>query len=105
MTNVGEWSDWRQFPDPRKGAAGCYNVRHGKQLILFGMGGHVASRMTSLLPSPLGKGTRNNSKKRQHLLEHLSEIEYQTLACEDRAAAVRAEKAMAVHRNDYLFRT
>ena len=112
MTKINDWSDWRPFPDPREGGVlvapfgpGCYKLKHGDKLLLFGMGGHVASRMTSLLPAPLGKGTRNNSAKRQYLLEHLPEIQYQTLACVDRAAARKAENVIAVSRNEYLFTT
>lgn len=110
--NLNEWSEWRPFPDPRKGGVlvapfgpGCYNLRHGHQLVLFGMGGHVASRMTSLLPSPLGKGTRNNSAKRCYLLEHLLEIEYQTLACSDRQSAIEAERILAAKKSKYRFQT
>jgi hypothetical protein len=109
---MADWSDWRPFPDPRKGGVliapfgpGCYNVRHGSQLILFGMSGHVAARMASLLPAPLGKGTRNNSRKRKYLEAHLAEIEYQTLACADRSAALQAEREIAKNRNDYKFTT
>jgi hypothetical protein len=103
---MNEWSEWRPFPDPRKGGVliaplgpGCYNLRLGPQLVLFGMAGHVASRMTSLLPEPHGKGTRNNSKKRYYVFEHLAEIEYQTMACASREDATAAEKEIALNRD------
>lgn len=109
---MNEWSEWRPFPDPQKGGVliapfgpGCYNLRRGTQLILFGMGGHVASRMTSLLPSPWGTGTRNNLEKRKYLLEYLSEIEYQTLTCADRQSAIEAERIIATRSAEYLFPT
>jgi hypothetical protein len=41
-----EWSAWRRFPDPRKlelltapFGPGCYELRDGEQLVVFGMGG------------------------------------------------------------------
>ncbi len=59
-----EWSEWRLFPDPRKSeilvapfGPGCYELRNGEQLVLYGRGAHVAYSMTSLLPSDLGWGT------------------------------------------------
>lgn len=73
-----EWSEWRSFPDPRKSGMliapfgpGCYQLRNGEQLVLFGQAGHVAYRMTSLLPDPLGCGTRGNEGKRKYVCEHL----------------------------------
>ena len=72
-----EWSDWRRFPDPRKlelliapFGPGCYELRNGMQLVLFGKGNHVAERMASLLPPPYGCGTRNNQAKRKYVFEH-----------------------------------
>jgi hypothetical protein len=64
-----EWSEWRPFPDPRKSGiltapfgAGCYELRHRDgRLVLFGTAGHVAYRMTSLLPKPFGSGHRSNA--------------------------------------------
>jgi hypothetical protein len=58
------WSQWRSFPDARSGGTltapfgpGCHELRRRDgQLVLFGMAGHVADRMTSL--SPFGSGTR-----------------------------------------------
>jgi hypothetical protein len=64
-----EWSEWRLFPDLRKRESliaplgpGRYKPRIGEQLFLFGKSNHVAKRMTSLLPAPLGSGPRNNDR-------------------------------------------
>ena len=52
--------------------AGVYQIRlrpPDGSLILVGIGGHLARRMTSLLPAPLlGAGTRNASDKRSYVL-------------------------------------
>ena len=84
---MAAWSEWRFFPDPRKGealvaplGAGCYDLRLGDEKILFGRGGHLALRMTSLLPRPEGTGTRNNTDKRAFVLANLGRIEYRTIA-------------------------
>jgi hypothetical protein len=77
-----KWTQWRRFPDPRKlelltapFGPGCYELRDGAQLVLFGTSSHLAQRMTSLLPAPFGSGTRNNQNKRAYVLEHLDSIE------------------------------
>ena len=95
------WSRYRPFPDPRKGGIlhaplgpGVYDLRRvstGKP-VLFGIGSRCAHRMTSLLPAPLGTGTRNNSRKRNYLLRHLSDIEYRTCACKSREEAADIER-------------
>lgn len=106
------WSKWRQFPDPRKGESlvapfgpGCYELRHGPQLVLFGKGNNVAHRVTSLLPAPLGAGTRNNEGKRRYVLENLANIQYRTLACMTAAEAGRLEQELKAARSAYLFAT
>jgi hypothetical protein len=72
--------------------------------VLFGIGGNVASRMCSLLPHPLGCGTRNNKDKREYVLGYLHQIEYRTLACATRQEAEEVERQM---RKDgaYLYKT
>lgn len=94
-----KWSGWRRFPDPRcEGflvapfGPGCYELRNGGQLVLVGIGNNVAYRMSSLLPKPLGRGTRNNAAKRDYVLAHLGEIEYRTLACGSRREAAQLER-------------
>lgn len=71
------WSDWSKFPDPTKKdflcapyGPGVYELRRSdtKELILRGEGKNCAARMTSLLPLPLGQGTRDNEAKRVYVL-------------------------------------
>jgi len=107
-----KWSRWRPFPDPRKGellmapfGPGCYELRHGRRLLLFGKGNHVAHRMTSLLPHPLGCGTRKNERKRRYVLKHVAEIEYRTLACATSKDAGVSERVLKRNRAVYLFGT
>ncbi len=112
--NAMEWSEWRSFPDPRHCGlliapigAGCYELRRkdtGK-LILFGMSGHVALRMTSLLPKPYGRGTRNNEHKRKYVLAHIEAIEYRTLACPTRQQAKDCERELKQNGSGYEFET
>ncbi|MFC5394532.1 hypothetical protein [Bosea vestrisii] len=103
VTTLGTWSRWRPFPDPRKGealvapvGAGCYDLRlrSTKERILFGMGAHLAGRMTSLLPAPYGNGTRNNSAKRQCVLDELDDMEYRTIAFSTKGEAKAFEKTL-----------
>ena len=98
------------FPDPRKCGIlhapfgpGCYELRKKEQGVLFGYGRNVAMRMSSLLPKGLGCGTRNNSGKRQYVIENLSEIEYRTLACLSTQEAKNEEQKFK--KSDYLFST
>ena len=108
-----EWSEWRPFPDPRKSGiltaplgAGCYELRHRDgRLVLFGTGGHVAYRMTSLLPKPLGVGTRNNAAKRAYVLEHLVDIEYRTSAFPTSQEAKVCERKLKSGGGKYIFPT
>jgi len=95
------WSKYRPFPDPRKHGIlhaplgpGVYDLRRisTKKPVLFGIGAHCAHRMTSLLPKPLGTGTRNNERKRKYLLRHLKDIEYRTCACKTREEAADIER-------------
>lgn len=112
MTSNDLWSDWNPFPDPRRGemliapfGPGVYELRHvsSQELILFGCGGHAAMRMTSLLPAPHGRGTRNNDAKRQYVLDNIGDIEYRTIACANRPSAVVVERSL--RHGSYRFRT
>jgi len=108
-----EWSDWKPFPNPKKSGiltapfgAGCYELRHRDgRLILFGTAKNVAYRMTSLLPKDhYGAGHRSNTAKRAHVLMHLGDIEYRTVAFatgEDAEAFERELKSSGIH----IFRT
>jgi hypothetical protein len=107
-----EWSEWRLFPDPRKRelltapfGPGCYELSDGKQLVLYGMGNHVALRMTSLLPSPHGSGTRNNKGKQQYVFDRLGSVKYRTLACETSEEAKKCEFELKANRDAYKFQT
>jgi hypothetical protein len=109
---MNEWSGWHRFPDPRRRelltaplGPGCYELRDGTQLVLYGMSSHVAVRMTSLLPAPLGCGTRNNKDKRRYVLDHLGSIQYRTVACATREEAKRCERELQANRMGYKFHT
>ena len=73
--------------------------------MLFGSGKNAASRMTSLLPDPLGSGTRKNKLKRQYVLEHLRDLDYCTLACGSEQEAREKEAVVKAGPEKYLFRT
>ena len=99
---MARWSEWLPFPDPRKGdylvapyGAGVYELRNRKtsEFVLRGMGSNCAYRMSSILPAPLGQGTRNNADKRQYVLAHLSEVEYRCMACASAEEAKALELA------------
>jgi hypothetical protein len=105
---------WREFPDPSRHGfltapfgPGCYELRRtdtGK-CVLFGSGANVAYRMTSLLPKPLGQGTRKNLKKRNYVLQHLDNIEYRTLACDSAEEAKGRERTIRDDNPDCEFAT
>lgn len=104
ISETANWSPWRPFPDPRIGGLlqapfgpGVYELRRSKpeiEMVLAGIGGQVAARMSSLLPSPYGCGTRNAGDKRDYVLDHIGEIEYRTLACTSREEAAAIERQM-----------
>lgn len=110
---MGEWSEWRPFPDPRAEGylfapfgPGVYELRtRGSGVLVYvGSGGNCAERMTSLLPAPLGCGTRNNARLRQHVLDHIADLEYRTQpfgAAEEARAFERSHRA----KGEYLFST
>lgn len=106
---AARWSEWRLFPDPRKHGVlvapfgpGCYELRVGEKLLLFGKGNHVAERMTSLLPDPLGCGKRNNASKRSDVCSNLGVVEYRTLACASIKEAIAEERKLWARRADYV---
>jgi hypothetical protein len=109
---MNEWSEWHRFPDPRKGelliapyGPGCYELRQGAQSVVYGMSDHVALRMASLLPAPLGRGTRDNRDKRRCVLEHLGSVEYRTMVCTTRQEAKEYERKLQAHRVSYRLQT
>lgn len=105
------WSRWHPYPDPREHGIlhaplgpGVYDLRHKStgEPILFGIGARCAQRMTSLLPKPLGSGTRNNSAKREHVLRHLADIEYRTQPTLTRDEAAHIERDIK-HTRGHLY--
>ena len=97
------WREWRPFPDPNSGdflvapfGAGVYWLRDARsgEDIYIGEGGHVAKRMTSLLPAPRGHGTRNNTALREYVLANLKHIEYRTTVCDTKGDALELEKRL-----------
>lgn len=103
---VPKWSKWLLFPDPRNRGLleapygpGVYELRDRKtgQYILRGMGSNCAYRMSSILPKPLGQGTRNNAEKRKYVLVNLDQVEYRYCAC---GSANEAKQIEATRRNE-----
>ena len=107
-----EWSEWRPFPDPRKGGIliapfgpGCYELRHRDgRLVLFGTSAQVAYRMTSLLPKPFGTGHRSNSRKRAYVLEYIDDIQYRTALSKTNQEARECERELKSN-GGYIFST
>jgi hypothetical protein len=104
------WSEWRQFPDPRKLEAltapigpGCYELRHRGQKVLFGWGNRVAERMATLLRSPVGSGGGSSNEKRAYLSERLGCIEYRVIACGTPVAAKKLEEELKRNCEEYIF--
>lgn len=111
MNDTKNWTEFSPFPSLKRQeylyapfGAGVYELKNVKtnELVYVGEGGHAAWRMTSLLPSPYGKGTRNNAKLRQYVFDNLSDMHYRTLACKDKATAKRIQDEM-IDNNNYLF--
>lgn len=105
------WSEWRPFPDPRRSdyltapfGAGVYHLRNGAtgEDVYIGEGSHVALRMTSLLPTPHGQGTRNNADLRDYILKNIRDITYRTRSCDTKEAAKALEESLH-HQHDCLF--
>lgn len=108
-----EWSEWRPFPDPRAEGIlvapigpGVYEVRNRQtdERVLVGESKNAAARMTSLLPPPLGQGTRDNEDKRDYILKHLPSLEYRTRTFTTKAEAQRCERELR-ETMTYLFPT
>lgn len=106
-----KWSRWRPFPRPEEGeylyapfGYGVYHLRRKdtKELVLFGKGKHAAYRMCSLLPAPWGCGFRKNLKKREYVLKHIDNIEYQTVAFTDEASMNQCERELK-NTHQYIF--
>ena len=99
------WEPWRPFPDATKGelltapfGAGVYWLRdvRNNEDIYIGEGSNVAQRMTSLLPAPIGHGTRNNAPLRDYVLANIRHVVYRTAACISKADAKALEAKLIV---------
>lgn len=108
-----DWSDWRSFPNPlKKGilvspfGPGLYQLRNTQtdEFVLFGIGGHLSYRMTSLLPEPQGQGNRKNMAKRVYVYKNIQDIEYRTIACRTENDAKTIEKKLKAL-NNHIFNT
>jgi hypothetical protein len=107
---MSRWSNWRPFPNPSDRGIliapfgpGCYELRHKDgRLVLYGDSGHVAARMSSLLPIPLGTGTRKNARRRDYVKEHLSDLEYRTLPCLTAQETKDRERELKRKSRDYV---
>ena len=84
------------FPDPRRRelitapiGPGVYELRRTdtEELILRGSAKNCAYRMTSLLPAPLGQGTRNNAPTRDYVVANLASLAYRCCPCSTKAEA------------------
>ena len=105
------WTNWQSFPDPTKGdylhapfGPGVYQLRNNKanMYVYCGEGKNTAYRMSSLLPSPLGQGTRNNNELREYVIANLKHITYRTLHCSTKAEAKSMEYVVKTA-NQHLF--
>lgn len=112
LYNTG-WSDWKSFPDPRKGeylyaplGSGVYQLRNKKTnaFVLYGTSKSLAYRMASLLPAPFGAGTRMNKDKQNYVLNNLQDIEYRTMSFIDNDDAKGFESYIK-EKETYLFNT
>tara|TARA_B100001250_G_scaffold70420_1_gene56799 strand:- start:859 stop:1212 length:354 start_codon:yes stop_codon:yes gene_type:complete len=113
-TLKNQWSKWIPFPDPKNHGIlvapwsfGVYQLRDKvtKQFIYCGKGNFVGYRMLSLLPKYyFGKGTRNNTKLREYVMNHLDQIEYRTISCDSEKEAFKVERE-SKKENEYLFNT
>lgn len=111
MNDTKNWSEFSPFPAPMKleylhapFGPGVYELKNMKtnELVYVGEGANTAYRMSSLLPEPIGVGTRNNSRLRNYILENIKEVHYRTLACKDKTTAKRIQDEM-IDNNNYLF--
>ena len=94
-----KWSEWGKFPDPRKEeylyapfGCGVYQIRNKNEYILFGRGKNCAFRMSSLLPKPLGQGTRKNDEKSIYVFKNNDSLEYRTIAFNSEYEVINFEK-------------
>jgi hypothetical protein len=111
MKDKNNWTEFSPFPSPLQNGylfapfgAGVYELMNvkTKELVYVGEGGHLALRMTCLLPKPHRAGTRKNLPLRNYIFENLSNVHYRTLACADKTTAERIQDTM-IATNKYIF--
>ena len=109
---MNNWSKWMPFPDPRNNGylyapfgAGVYELRRRStgRKVLFGKGGNLVFRMSSLLPKPYGCGTRRNQEKQKYVLKYIDDLEYRTLSSCTEEEANTVERKLKKIKNNYLF--
>jgi hypothetical protein len=111
------WSTWKPMPSPEKcreiegpvdaqgkNLPGVYQIRRNEVLILFGISKSCRRRMKSFFPAPYGTGTRNNTFKRQYILENWNTLEYRYKGTNTREEAKLIEDRIKVQKN-HLFNT
>ena len=110
ILNDQRWTEWLPFPDPRQReylyapfGCGVYQLRNKRdgRYILFGSVRNLCHRMTSLLPAPLGSGTRNNWQKREYVYNEIAFLEYRTISFLDELTMKTFEnnlKGYLIHR-------
>lgn len=107
------WTNWKPMPSPQDckniegpEGPGVYQIRNFKNdmLIQFGIGIECRKRMRSLFPPPHGTGTRNNSSKREYLLNNWQDLMYRTYPTTTREEAARIEAGLKAQHN-HLFNT
>ncbi len=107
------WTNWKELPSPDRCrgieapyGAGVYQLRNSKtdELVLFGLSVSCRKRMKSLYPKPYGIGTRNNSDKREYVLNNWKNIQYRTLSTTDREEAKLIEDQIKQN-NNHIFNT
>jgi hypothetical protein len=104
------WQEWKSFFDPRKKeylfapfGYGVYQLfnENTKEYVLFGRGKNLAYRITTMLPKPLGQGTRRNNEKKDYVLEQLEYIQYRTIPLDNEKECRDFEKklkALKIHK-------
>ena len=107
------WTSWKAMPSPQNcrmiegpPGSGIYQIKNKVtgQLIQFGIGVECQYRMKSLFPAPHGTGKRNNSNKRQYILDNWKDLEFRTYATDTRPEAKQIEDKLKAQ-NNHLFNT
>ena len=107
------WSKWKPLPSPHNcrqiegsEGPGAYQLinRESGQFVLFGESVNCQKRMKSLFPEPYGTGRRNNSAKREYVLNHWNKMDYRTVKTDTKKEAVAIDRFLN-SQNNHLFNT